>query len=181
MLFPDPRSRSPTALGRFGLTFACDDVTTAMNRLSSDLSQASAAGLLITHWFTANEGHPTAVAAQSVYDSINNGSVVIESSDACAQYAQQANDAADAVESLLQSKNTSSPNYVPPTTNPYANPSGASGQLPFLDQLKPIFIAVAIGAGALVLIPLVGELAGWSKVARASKKRVSGYGRRGKR
>lgn len=173
MLFPDPRFRSPTALGGFGLTFACDDVTNAMSRLQNDLAQAQAAGLLTVNLLSADTGHPTAVAAQATYDSINNGNLVIESSDACAQYAAQANAAADSVESLLSAKNTSDPNYVPPTNNPYSNPSGTPTILNTLSTLQPYLIAGAVGLGLILLYPFIAELAGWSKIARAAKKRTS--------
>jgi hypothetical protein len=172
MLFPDPRFRSPTAeggFGAFGLTYACDDVRNAQARLKSLLDQATAAKLLVTHWFTANEGHPVAVAAQDTYDNVVNQNLVIESDDACAQVTATLDTASDSMQGLLDSVGAQKNAYVPPAQSPYVSPPDDT-----LAKLKPLFIAGAVVVGAVVLAPILFEVAGLSRVFRSAKKRVSG-------
>lgn len=168
MLFPDPRMRSPTALGGFGLTYACDEVRVALNELEGLLAQAKAAKILTTHWFSADEGHPTAVAAQTLYSQINNQNLVIASDEACADTSRQLRSASESLRALLAFNQTGKVEFTPPADSPYDTPDT-------LDKLKPLFISVGVIAGVVVLAPIVYELVASVKMFRRAKSRVRGY------
>lgn len=154
-------------MSSFGLTYACQDVRDAQAELEGLLAQAQAAKLLTTHWFTADEGHPTAVAAQTLYKQVVNENLVIVSDDACAETAGKLRRASAELRALLQFNQTSRPDFTPSTT--YDSPDT-------LDKLKPLFIAGAVVAGVVVLVPVVYEAVATFRAVR--RTRVRGYRRR---
>jgi hypothetical protein len=174
MLFPDPRMRSPTALGAFGLLYACDDLRAALNEMEALLVQAKAAKLLTTHWFSADEGHPIAVNAQAVYSQVNNqNTVVLGVEDSCSQTAGELRRAAAPLRELLAYNQTGQVGFTPPADSPYQDTTPDT-----LDKLKPLFISVGVIAGVVVLAPIVYELIASVKMFRKTKARTSGYRRR---
>jgi hypothetical protein len=146
-------------MSRFGLTYACDDVRTAQSELETLLAQAQAARLLTTHWFVANEGHPTAVAAQSLFDHVRDDNLVIAGDEACTQIAGQLRQASSSLRALLAYNKIEDVAFAPPTDSPYTTPDT-------LDKLKPLFIGAAVIAGVVVLVPVITELVGLSRTAR---------------
>lgn len=173
MLFPDPRFRSPTAeggFGGFGLTYACEDVRSAQEELAALLAQAQAAKLLTVHWFTADEGHPIAVEAQSVYRQVIDRNLVLFSDDACAEAANRLKEQSEKMRGLLAYNKVDDVVYTPPTDSPYQN-----GNPDTLDKLKPLFISGAVILGVVMLIPLAYQLAGSiGLVRKVAKKRYAG-------
>lgn len=157
-------------MSQFGLTYACQEVRDAQAELNNLLAQAKAARLLITHWFTADEGHPTAVAAQTLYSQVVNDNLVIAGDAACAETAAQLKDASAQLRTLLAAHKTSSTGYVPPSDSPYTPDPDT------LDKLKPLFIAGAVVAGVVLLVPIVYEAVSIVKLVRP--KRLRGYRRR---
>lgn len=171
MLFTDPRFRSPSAMGAFGLTWACNDVDVAVTELKALLDEAKRTGLLTTHWFTADEGHPVAVAAQATLKGVQNNNLVIMSDEACRSTSAELNGAADRLRNLLSETGAQVPAPLRPdyTSQPSQNP---------LDQAKPFIIAGAVIAGAVVLAPIVFELVATARMFRTSRSRTARYGRR---
>lgn len=175
MLFPDNRFKSPTSYSGFGLSYACDDVRAAQQELKLLLDEAKATKLLTTHTFTANEGHPIAVNAQAVFDQAVNENLVIFSDSACADWTARLQDASAKLRDLLLYYKTNEPSYEPPGDSPYTDDDGDKPDT--LDKLKPLFIAGAVAIGAIVLAPILFEVAGFSKMFRKTRRRTAGYGR----
>lgn len=168
MLFTDPRFRSPSALGAFGLTWACNDVDVARTELKQLLDVAEHVGLLTTHWFSADDGHPVAVAAQATYSGVKNNNLVIVSDEACRSTAAELNAASARLRALLVETGAS----VPPPLRPDYQPQPSANPL---DQAKPLLIAGAVIAGAVVLAPIVFELVA---TVRTARRGLRGYRRR---
>jgi hypothetical protein len=157
-----------SALGAFGLTFACENVRDAQEELAPLLAQAQAARLLTTHWFTADEGHPIAVNAQAVYRQVIDRNLVLFSDEACEEAASRMRAVSGPLRDLLAYAKVEQVGYAPPEDSPYASPDT-------LDKLKPLFIAGAVVAGVVVLAPIVYELVGGVKLFRRTKSRTGGY------
>jgi hypothetical protein len=173
MLFPDPRMRSPTAMGAFGLTYACDAVRDALSELEPLLAQSKAAKLLTTHWFGADEGHPIAVNAQTLYSQTINQNLVIASDEACTETSSNLRAASAQLRELLSYQGTGQVQYEPPANSPYRDTTPD-----MLDKLKPLFIAGAVIIGVVMLIPVVFELTSVVRTARRTSRRTAGYKRR---
>jgi hypothetical protein len=177
MLFPDPRFRSPTALGAFGMSYACDEVRAAQDELDSLLDQAVSAKLLVRPFFSfisqgTATGHPIAVAAQNVMYELQKRNLVVFSDEACDEWTARLEEASNSLRVLLEHHGTGEVEYVPPEESPYVAPEKPDT----LDKLKPLFIAGAVVAGVVLLIPIAFEVAGISRALRRKKRR--GYGSR---
>lgn len=170
MLFTDPRDRSPSALGRYGLLFSCNNLDAAMTNLSALLDQATAAGLLTTHLFSADEGDPVAVSAQAVYSGIKNNNLVVMSQTACDANTTEANAAVASLQNLLQTNGqapvTLRPDYVPQPTSP-------------LNDGLPVWAYAIIGVVGLGAVAYIfGQAGTIAKVIGISRKHTAGYRRR---
>jgi hypothetical protein len=171
--------RSPTAVGAFGLYYACDEVRSAQAELDSLLDQAVSAKLLKRPFFSfvsqgTPTGHPIAVAAQDVMYELKNQNQVIALGEACAEWTAKLEEASRSLRTLLAYHGTGKVEYVPPGDSPYVEPEGSG----ILDKLKPLFIGAAVVAGVVLLVPIAFEVAGISRAFRKSKRRTAGYGRR---
>jgi hypothetical protein len=158
-------------MSAFGLTYACDDVRNAQSELETLLAQAKAARLLTTHWFSADEGHPIAVKAQTLYSQTINQNLVIFSDEACAQVSGELRASSAALRGLLAYSKVEQPSFTPPTDSPYDAPDT-------LDKLKPLFISVGVVAGAAILVPIIFEAVGVARMFRKGRKYRGYRGRR---
>lgn len=168
-VFDATGQRYVTRFDRFGLTYACQEVRDAQEELQKLLAQAKAAKLLITHLFSPDEGHPIAVGAQTLFNQVVNDNLVIVSDDACAQATAQLKDASAQLRALLAAHGTGSSAYIPPADSPYVDPNPDT-----LDKLKPLFIAGAVVAGVVLLVPVVFEAVSIVRTVRRSRRRYSG-------
>lgn len=158
MLFPDPRMRSPTAMGAYGAAF-CDELNVALAELSNVLEQADAAGLY---------NDPIVVSAHAVYDARSGFAVYVGLlGDACHKDAVEVSASAEKVRTLVQQRAGMyiaplRPDYVPPKT---------------IDSF-PVWGYAVIGVvGVAALAYITGQTASVIRLFKSSK-RVHGYRRR---
>ncbi len=168
MIFTDPRMRSPSAMGHFGLTWACNDVDAALDELKQLLNKAEEVGILTTHWFSADEGDSVALQAQATYKGIINNNLVIMSDDACVANTNEARAASRRLSERLAQVGATVPEPLRPD---YEH---QESQDP-IEKAKPIVIAVGVIAGAVVLAPIVFEIVA---SVRAARRGFRGYRRR---
>lgn len=158
MLFPDPRMRSPTAMGAYGAVF-CDELNVALAELSNVLEQADAAGLY---------NDPVVVSAHAVYDDRSSYAVYVGFlGDACHKDATEVSTTAEKVRALVQQR---AGMYVPPLRPDYVAPSG-----PNLNAFPVWGYAIVGVVGVVAVAYITGQTA--SLVRLFKSKKVSGYRR----
>lgn len=162
MLFPDPRMRSPTALGSAAF---CDELDIALAELENVLKQADAAGL---------GTDPAVVSGHAVYADRSSFAVYANFlGDACQKDAAEASTAAERIRKLIKDRAGMDiaplrPDYVARTPE----------DIPAWVKFGGIALIGTVGIVALAYI--TGQATTLAKLFKSSK-RVSGYRRRRRR
>jgi hypothetical protein len=160
MLFPDPRMRSPTALGGFGVAF-CDELNVALAELQNVLEQADAVGLY---------NDPAVVSGHKIYDDRSSFAVYANFlGDACHKDTLEVSTAAERIRTLIQQR---AGMLIPPLRPDYKPP-----ELFDVPLWAKIGGGLALGVVGLVAIGYItGQTASVVKLFKRS--RTAGYRRR---
>lgn len=141
----------------------CEQLDVAMEDLRQLLESAKSQGLLITHWFTADEGDPVAVSAQATYNGVSRYAALVIGDASCASHTAEAQQAAANLRGLLGGAPQYRPDFTPP---PSALPS-----LPGLGAGIPSWVPFVLVGGVV--------LYGASMALQfVPKRRYAGYRRR---